>query len=137
MSYSSPNIRTTPSPKNSRLSSPRGSPRSRELSHSSRLCLYFTRNHRWILFLFLSILLASQWRLRLGEETPPTAKHLSLDSLLKNKGGSARHVASSATLLRAGKSPYLKSSDTGTAEYQQKEELRKVQQAFATLISTV
>jgi hypothetical protein len=128
MNFSSPNIRTTPSPKNSRLSSPRGSPRSRERSHSTRICLYFTRNHRWILFLFLSILLASQWGLRLGEGTPPPTKHLlSMDSILKIKQGSARHVASPATLLRAGK---MKSSDAGTAEYRQKEELRKVQQAF-------
>jgi hypothetical protein len=131
MNYStSPNIRTTPSPNKSRLSSPRGSPRRRERCHSSRICLYFTRNHRWILFLFLSILLASQWGLRLVEDTPPPEKQLSLNSLLKNKRASARPAASSATLLRAGKNPYLKSSDAGTAEYRQKEELRKARQAF-------
>jgi hypothetical protein len=50
--------------------------------------------------------------------------------MLKDKRVSARPVASSATLLRAGKNPYLKSSDAGTTEYRQKEALRKVQQAF-------
>lgn len=130
MNYSTPNIRTTPSPKTSRLSSPRGSPRRRERSHSSRICLYFTRNYRWILFLFLSIFLASQWGVRLVEDTPPPAKHLSLNSLLKDKRASARPKASSATLLRAGKNSFLKSSDAGTAENLQKEDLRKVRQAF-------
>jgi hypothetical protein len=119
---SSPKVQT-PSPKQSRLSSPRGSPRSRERSPSTRICLYFTRNHRWILFLFLSIFLASQWGLRFVEDTPHPVKQLSLNSLLHDKRSS-----SSATLLRAGKN--LKISDSGTAEYRQKEEVRKARQAF-------
>jgi hypothetical protein len=48
--------------------------------------------------------------------------------MLKDKRASGRPAL--ATLLRAGKISYLKSFRMYTTEYRQKEELRKVRQAF-------
>jgi hypothetical protein len=131
MNYSSPpTIRKTPSPNKSRLNSPRGSPRSRERSHYSRICLFFARNPRWFLALFFSILLATQLGFRLVEDTPPPTKKLSLSSLLKEKRAESFPVASPATLLRAGKNLHMKSTDAQAAEFRQKEEIRKRWQQF-------